>query len=303
MVLLIIDHLSTKVERPMILRTQKKGGVITKQIIIISIRIALGAGALQRADKDSSNATTNAQNSSHTKIIQLFSDYEIDQLKIGLLEVENNPRLVQVIIELAHRQPDYVQSKLYELVNLHKISSLQGLYNLLDQIRAALNQRTEEEAERGSIGFVYELYYALAAAKDDKVRTVQFGAIGGVGGDLVINFEESSMTVQVKYVTGTTSKSVKTRIREAMSQLGGSGGERPAAESTKVAEVVVANPENALMRLDEAGLEAQLVDYVTGSPTMNNADKVIVTLSRGDDRYTTMTFYIRAREYTLAHKK
>lgn len=72
---------------------------------------------------------------------------------------------------------------------------------------------------------------------------VQFGAKGGVGGDVVTGLGTDEVTtIQSKYFTGESLHNVESDIQKGIEQLGGKYGETPVPNSTLVVDTVVANP-------------------------------------------------------------
>ena len=94
---------------------------------------------------------------------------------------------------------------------------------------------------------------------------VQFGLLGGAGGDLVVGEGKDTQTIQSKYVTAGAEATICANIAKAVYQLSGETGEQPMLEGKRVADVVIEG---------EAGIKA------AAGPAI--AEKLVRTALDGD---------------------
>jgi hypothetical protein len=183
-----------------------------------------------------------------------------------------------------------IETMVQSLVTSGRLDNPAGLVNLLQQILVAASNENPQAARDNSVGFIYELFYALQQASAG--FRVQLGAIDGVGGDIVLTDSDGNVTtIHLKYITGTGLKNVKTRIREAMRQFSGAGGETPAQGSKRKVMVVIENTDNALAKVRPKKQAKAILAIINGTPLNQHTDEVEVHVNDPDgESYWQHTF-------------
>lgn len=171
----------------------------------------------------------------------------------------------------------------------------------VDGLRALFGTIQVEQAEEAVQGKLFELVYAKSYV--DAGHDVQFGSVGGFGGDIVIKganeYGKSDKTVQAKYLTGISPKKFKENCRVAAEQLGDTrkglakADEFVSDSSLREVIVVLSNGDHPVANKSGEVLKAILKDIFKDTPKKDNVDVVTIVKPDGSHESFEMREILR----------
>jgi hypothetical protein len=176
---------------------------------------------------------------------------------------------------------DGVAQEVTDILRSGKLRNPEGLLALLQQLNSTHDP-----------GFRYEIFYAWRQVK--KAHEIQIGAVGGVGGDIVVfrGPQKPDKTLQIKYLTGSGKKTFKNKLLEAAAQLGGETGNNEVADpgTIRTVEMVIEDPNLPEASLDPSELVGRLDQYLGPSPKNQYVDRVRLRVNQRNGTHNVHTF-------------